>query len=231
MRRHASHFGIILSGLIICCNSWAQTSAALAVEVTAPGGGSPAGLVVVASLSIPDTAAGFSGQRAFASVTNATGQVSFTGLPFGLYSVCVEPQNQILVEPCRWSAPNTIHLSSQSTSGSLNLAVQKGIPVEIRVDDPQGLLSSAATGNGMFVGVVTPTGPVQLHPVAQDSGGINYRIIAPPSVAASIQVSAGALQVVDGTGSLVNFSSPAAAFNLSPTATAQAFRYRLRKSQ
>ena len=35
MRRHASHFGIILSGLIIFCNSWAQTSAALAVEVTA----------------------------------------------------------------------------------------------------------------------------------------------------------------------------------------------------
>jgi hypothetical protein len=231
VRRHASHFGIILSGLIVCCNSWAQTSAALSVQVAGLGGASPAGLVVVASLSIPDTTAGFSGQRAFASLTNATGQVVFTALPFGLYSVCVEPQNQIVVEPCRWSAPDTIHLSSQNTSGSLSLAVQKGIPVEIRIDDPQGLLGASATGQGLFVGVVTPAGPVQLHPAAQDSGGINYRIIAPPSVAASIKVSAGALQVVDTTGSLVNFSGPAAAFNLSTTATVQAFRYRLRKSQ
>lgn len=231
MRRHAPHLGIVLAALIICCNSWAQTSAALAVQVTGQGGASPSGLVVVASLSIPDTTAGFTGQRAFASVTDAAGQVSFAGLPFGLYSVCVEPQNQLFVEPCRWSAPDTIRLSSQKTSGSLNLAVQKGVPVEIRIDDPQGLLSSSTTGQGLLVGVATPAGPVQLHPVAQDSGGINYCIIAPPSVAASIQVSAGALQVVDGTGSQVNFSGGAAAFNLSPTATVQTFRYRVRKSQ
>jgi len=238
MRCHASHFGIIWSTLVITCNSWAQpvatqTAATLAVQVAAQGSDSPSGLVVVASLSMPDTAAGYSGPRAFASLTNATGFVSFAGLPFGVYSVCVEPQNQIFVEPCRWSTPTTTHLTSQSSSGTLSLTVQRGIPVEIRVDDPEGLLSQSSTGHGLLVGVYTPAGPVRLRPAAQDSGGVNYRIIAPPSVAASIQMSAGGLSILDATGTAVNVSSltSAPSFNLAPTATTQFFRYTLQKNQ
>jgi hypothetical protein len=233
MRCHAWRFGIILSALIISCTSWAQTTATLAVQVAAQGSDSPAGLVVVASLSVPDTAIGFSGQRAFASVTNATGQVSFTGLPFGIYSVCVEPQNQLFVEPCRWSPPATVHLTSQNAGGTVNLAVQRGIPVDIRIDDPDGLLSSSAAVPAVVARIVTPQGPLHLQPAAQDPGGINYRIIAPPSVAASIQIFAGALNILDGTGTPVSFSSMASApsFNLAPTATGQFFRYTLRKNQ
>jgi len=235
MRCHASRFGIILSALIVSCNSWAQTTATLLVQVAAQGSDSPSGLVVVASLSVPDTAAGFSGQRAFASVTDPTGQVSFTGLPFGIYSVCVEPQNQLYVQPCQWSPPDTVHLTSQNTSGTVSLSVQRGVPVDIRIDDPDGLLSSAAaaTTPAVVARVVTPQGPLHLQPAAQDVGGINYRIIAPPSVAASIQISAGTLNILDGTGTPVSFSSMASApsFNLAPTATGQFFRYTLRKNQ
>jgi hypothetical protein len=231
MRCHASHLCFALSATVVCCNSWAQTSATLAVQVGVPVGDSSSGLVVVASLSVPDTAAGFSGPRAFASVTDSAGQVSFAGLPFGIYSVCAEPQNQLFVEPCRWAPPDTIHLTSQNASGTLRLAVRRGIPIEIRIDDPEGLLSSSSVGRGLQVGAVTPIGRLQLRPVVQDSGGINYRVIAPLSVAASIQVSAGALQVVDGTGSLVNFSGSAAAFNFGPTDTIKSFRFRVRKSQ
>lgn len=230
MRCHALYFGIILSALFVCCNSWAQTTATLAVEVAAQTGYSPSGLVVVASLSVPDTAAGFSGQRAFASVTDTNGHVSFSGLPFGVYSVCVEPQNQIFVDPCQWAPPATTHLTSQTASDTVNLTVQKGIPVEIRIDDPEGLLSSPG-GYGLLVGVVTPVGPLHLRPVAQDSGGKNYSIIAPLTVAASIQVSAGGLQVVDSTGSPVNFSGSAVAFNLGLADTSKFFRFTLRKSQ
>jgi hypothetical protein len=225
MRRHFSCLGILVLVFVISPSSWGQASGTLAVQVAAPGGGSPSGLVVVASLSVPDTAAGYSGPRAFASVTSATGQVSFTGLPFGVYSVCAEPHNQIFVEPCLWSPPDTVHLTSQNTSGTVNLTVQLGIPIEIRIDDPAGLLSSSSTRQPLQVGVVTPVGPMQLRPIAQDSGGINYRFMAPASVAGSVRVSAGTLQVVGATGTPVNFSGPAAAFNLSPTATGQAFRF------
>jgi hypothetical protein len=234
MRCHASRFAIILSALVISCPSWAQTTATLAVQVAAQSSDSTSGLVVVASLSLPDTAAGFSGQRAFASVTDATGQVSFAGLPFGIYSVCVEPQNQLYVQPCQWSPPATVHLSSQNTSGAVSLPVQRGIPVDIRIDDPDGLLSSSiATAPAVVARVVTPQGPLHLQPAAQDPGGINYRIIAPPSVAASIQIFAGAFNILDGTGTPVSFSSMASApsFNLAPTATGQFFRYTLRKNQ
>ncbi len=179
MRCHASRFAIVLSALVISCNSWAQTTASLAVQVSAQGTDSPSGLVVVASLSVPDTAAGFSGQRAFASVTDPTGQVAFTGLPFGLYSICVEPQNQLYVQPCQWVPPDTVHLTSQNTSGTVSLVVQRGVPVDIRIDDPDGLLSSStATAPGVVARVVTPQGPLHLQPAAQDSGGrqlSNYR--------------------------------------------------------
>jgi hypothetical protein len=230
MRCHASYFWTVFSGLIVCSYCWAQTSATLAVQVSVLGTDSPAGLVVVASLSVPDTAAGFTGQRAFASVTNSAGRVSFTGLPFGVYSVCAEPRNGIFVEPCRWSTPNTVHLTSQHTSDTVLLLVQRGIPVDFRLDDPDGLLSSPNSNHGLLVGVVTPLGPVILSPTAQDSGGINYRVIAPPSVAGFMQVFTGSLRIVDNTGSLVNFAAQAAAFNFAPTDTGQFFRYTIRRS-
>jgi hypothetical protein len=232
MRRYIWHFGVVVA-MLLTSPGWAQTSAALDVQVAAPTGDSPAGLVVVASLSVPDTPDGFLGPRAFASVTDAGGQISFSGLPFGIYSVCVEPRNQIFVEPCRWFPPDTIHLTNQNTSGTVNLTVLRGIPVDIRINDPEGLLASSAGGIGLLVGVVTPLGPVILRPGAQDSGGFNYRIIAPSSVAASIQVSAGALRIADATGSAVNFASSLSApsFNLAPAAASQSFQYTLRKSQ
>ncbi len=217
---------------MISCNSWAQTSGTLAVQVNVPGG-SPAGMVVVASLSVPDAASGFTGQRAFASVTDPSGRISFTGLPFGIYSVCAEPRDGLLVEKCQWAPPDTTHLSTQHASDTVNLTVTKGIPVEIRIDDPDGLLSSSTADKGLLVGVVTPLGPVHLRPAAQDSGGINYRIIAPPSVATTLFVSANGLRLLDGTGSPVNFSTLSAApsFNLGTTVTGQFFRYTVRKSQ
>ena len=120
MRCHASHFGIILSALAIPCAAWAQTSGSLAVQVNVPSG-SPAPTGGGPSFSFPDTAAGLSGPRAFASVTNTAGQISFTGLPFGVYSVCAEPANGILIEQCQWAPPVTARLTSQNPAGSVNL--------------------------------------------------------------------------------------------------------------
>jgi hypothetical protein len=81
--------------------------------------------------------------------------------------------------------------------------------------------------------VVTPLRSVLLLPAAHDLAGVNYQIIAPPSVAASIQVFGGALRVVDGTGNAVNFASAtsASSFNLGSTSTGQFFRYTIRRSQ
>jgi hypothetical protein len=227
MRCHARHFGIVLSALVISCNSWAQTSGTLAVQVNVPGG-SPSGLVVVASLSFPDTAAGFSGTRVFAAVSDSAGRVSFSLLPFGIYSICAEPRNGILIEPCEWAVPDTVHLTAKNLSGNLNLTVPKGIPVNIRFDDPEGLIPS---GKGLAVQIVTPLRPLNLYPSASDSAGVNYQLMAPPNVAASIQLLAGSLRIVDGTGSPVKFASPASSFNLSSTVTNQFFRYTVHRGQ
>ena len=231
MRCHALYLGIVVSILAMSSAASAQNTGTLSAQVIVPGG-SPAGLVVVASLSVPDAAADLSGQRGFGVLTNMAGQASFAGLPFGIYSVCVEPNNGILVDHCLWAPPPTVHLTSQNPTGSINLTVLKGIPIDIRIDDPQGLLSSPSTNQGLSVSIVTPAGPHNLLPVIKDPGGVNYRILAPPSVASSIQISAGSLQIVDPTGTAVNFSPGSApSFNFGSTSSGQFLRYRLRSSQ
>jgi hypothetical protein len=206
------------------------TTGSLDVHVTGPGGPS-SGVLVVASLSVPDTTNGFSGQRGWVLLTDKTGRVSFTGLPFGLYSVCAEPLDGVSLEPCQWQAPDTVHLTAQDSKDSLSLVVRKGIPIDIRIDDPEGLVTSPTSG-GLSVEIMTPNGPLHLRPAAHDAAGVNYRIIAPPSVAGSLSVSGGKLSVVDATtGAAVDFSGPAATFDLAPTDIGKSFRFRLRKSQ
>jgi hypothetical protein len=218
-----------------------QTTGTLAVTVTLPltvstgvptivstpitSTASPGGFVVVATLSVPDAAADFSGPRVFSDVADATGSVSFSGLPFGIYSVCVEPQDGIHVSPCQWTQPPTVHLTNQQVSGTINLILQPGIPVDIRIDDPNLLLSQ-----GIDAGIATPQGHQHLIPIVQDPFGANYRMIAPFGVAASVDFLLGAgLDLLDNSGNDYSPLSAAAAFNLATTDLGKTFRYTLRK--
>lgn len=225
MRCRSVIAGIMLSAFIGSYVSWAQTSAgSISIALTTPGTDSPAGFVVVATLSVPDSTDDFSGPRVFAAITDKGGNAAFTDLPFGLYSVCVEPQNSPYVEPCRWAQPDTVYLTSQSPSGSLSLRLRRGVPVDIRIDDPDSLLSQ-----GLDIGLTTPRGYQHLAPVVQDSSGANYRMIVPFSVAAALNVlAASQLQLVDSSGSKFDSASPAAALSFAATDVGKTFQFVLR---
>lgn len=228
MRFYAWQYGLYFMALAAPTVALGQTSATLGVQVEALGG-LPIGLLVVATLSVPDSATGFKGQRAFAAVTDVSGKLSFPGLPFGVYSVCVEPINLLFVDPCSWAAPLTIHLTTQHPSDTMTLPLGRGVPVDIRIDDPEGLLAPHNNGSRILVGIDTPARKVHLMPFAQDAGGVNYRIIAPPGVAASVQVAAGTLQIVNIAGVPVDFSGPEVALNPGTADTTEFFRFVIRK--
>jgi hypothetical protein len=219
--------GIILSAFVILPNSWAQSTGTLVVQVAVPAIDSPVGFLVVAVLSVPDAQADFSGPRVFPAITDPSGSVSFSGLPFGMYSVCAEPQDGLHVDNCRWAPPDRVHLTSQSPSGTLNLTLRRGVAVDIRIDDPDSLLSSSNAF--VEVGVDTPRGHQHLFPIAQDPSGANYRVIAPFSVAAAVEVVSTGFHIVDATGQDFVPTSAAAAFNFASTDVSKFFRFTLRK--
>jgi len=115
MRCHSVVAGIVLSAFG-CSDTWAQATGSLVVTLIVPATASvgvpttvstpitnpisAGGFVAVATLSVPDAAADLSGPRVFSGVTDPTGTVSLSALPFGVYSVCVEPQDGIHVSPC-----------------------------------------------------------------------------------------------------------------------------------
>jgi len=240
MRCHPVLAGIVLSAFL-GLSALAQTSANLTVNVTLPlalstgvatvvstpitNVASPSGFTVVATLSVPDAVADFSGPRVFSGTTDTTGSASFSGLPFGVYSVCVEPLDGIHVSPCQWAQPPTLHVTSQQASGTLNLILQLGVPVDIRIDDPDSLLSQ-----GIDVGIATPQGHQHLIPMVQDSTGTNYRMIVPFGVAGAVDFLYGsALQLVDSSGNDFVPLAAVASFNLATTDVGKTFRYTLRK--
>ncbi len=240
MRCHSVVAGIVLSAFG-CSDTWAQATGSLVVTLIVPATASvgvpttvstpitnpisAGGFVAVATLSVPDAAADLSGPRVFSGVTDPTGTVSLSALPFGVYSVCVEPQDGMHVSPCQWTQPPTVHLTSQQSSGTLNLILQPGVPVDIRIDDPNSLLSQ-----GLDVGIATPQGHQHLIPMVQDSSGANYRMIAPFGVAASVDLLFGSsLNLVDGSGNAYTPLASAAAFSFATTDAGATFRYTLLK--
>jgi hypothetical protein len=227
MRCHSVVAGIVLSAFVLSLNSWAQSTGTLAVQVAVPAIDTPNGFVVVATLSVPDSAADMSGPRVFPAITDINGNASFTGLPFGLYSVCAEPQTGLHVDNCRWAPPDVVHLTSQNPSGTLNLTLRRGVPIDIRIDDPDSLLTSA--NGSLEVGIATPLGHQHLAPIAQDAFGANYRMIAPFAIAASIDLFSSGFQVVDNSGQNFTPTTSSAAFTFAQTDVSKFFRFTLRK--
>jgi hypothetical protein len=65
MRCHSVLVGIVLSAFVISWNSQAQAASSLAVRVAIPAVDTPIGFVIIASLSVPDSAADLSCPRLF----------------------------------------------------------------------------------------------------------------------------------------------------------------------
>jgi len=201
------------------------------LHVVAPGTASASGLLVVLALAVPDDMKAW--PRVFAAVTDKLGLVHFANLAFGTYNVCVETLHAEFVDSCRWSAPDRVQLKSKHTSDLVNITLQRGVPIEIRVDDPSQLLTTAARQgkSALSVHILTPVGYQPLMPWAEDIGGHNYRIIAPANVAAKIRVDAGQLQVTDSFGQTADSLGHISQFTAVPSDSSKFLRFSVHDSK
>lgn len=185
------------------------------------------GIVVVLTLVMPDTTAS---RRAFADATDAGGAIHFASLPFGLYDICAQPRYAPFVDSCRWARADRVHLTSLHASETVRIKLTKGVTVDVRLDDPDQLLTTSS-GSGRtpaFVDVLTPIGYQPMPLAAEDAGGKNYRAIVPPNVTAKLRISAANLNIADDHGRGPDASGNNADISVAPADNSKFLRFTVR---
>lgn len=207
---------------------WGQTisrvpglgTGAINGQVLDDGGKGISGAIVSVASDLPTPAPGqtpppFTPFRALA-VTAADGTFSVGNLPSGLIRVCAQVPNSLYVEVCRWPVAQTIITIGDGQSVKLPaIAMKKGFPLKIRVNDAAGLLS-AAESPGKTVGVNPGVFSenhlfVPAYEVSRDAGGYTYQAVVPFDLPLHVSVSGTNLAVATtlaGAPAKSNFSTP-----------------------
>ncbi len=135
------------------------------------------------------------------AVTDAEGRFQVAGLNNGPFVICVTAAGQEILDPCEWTRPMPIY---RLPSGTVQVTVQKGATLRIRLDDPERLLPTATrprTGVAVEPGVRTPD--KEFHRAAlrsSDRTGHNFEIVVPAEVGLESRVDVLGVQVIDEVG-------------------------------
>ena len=117
---------------------------------------------------------GTSSHQSHLATTTASGANSSTGLEPGRYLVCVQTPGGPNLDPCQWSKPTPIAVSSGATTANQSTTAVKGARLEVRIDDPLKLLETGKGGSGgdIIVGVLLPQALLQpMRLASSDSTG------------------------------------------------------------
>src|SRR5260221_5034101 len=134
--------------------------------------------------------------------TATDGRFRVAALVDGPYVICVTAPGQALLDPCQWSAPiPVVRLPSSST---VQITLQKGNTIPMRLDDPEHLLPTPNKPRaGVFVqpGVRTTKGVfVAATRVNSDVNGHDFEIVVPSEVSLKFVVDASGVKVIDERG-------------------------------
>jgi hypothetical protein len=155
------------------------------------------------------------------TTSSANGSFTITNLPPGKYELCAQVGNAGYLDPCAWQfMPVTAQVPAGALTG-YQLVVKLGTPLQVRINDPAGILAASvsltspapsavptAGGSGLLVAVVSTRGFLQaLAATSVDSGGSNRQITVPQNAPArlffsglNVQVTAGAAITVTPGG-------------------------------
>lgn len=135
------------------------------------------------------------------------GSFRFPPLVDGTYQLCTQTPSGWL-SPCLWNAgaPTRVTLSPSQTSANVNIVLQKGAFVNVRVDDPGQFLSAADSKSvaGLLIGVSTDS--FVFHTAAllsEDTSGKTYRVLIPFDRSIGIVVVSPSFQLTNASGSLL----------------------------
>jgi len=154
------------------------------------------------------------------STTDATGKHAAQGLPPGNYLVCVDVPAQPLLDPCRWGpAPPVVQVQAGQTA-QLNIPLQSGVFLQVRFNDPLGLLPATQTAadiphvvTGVFAG---KGGYLAASRISVDSSGQNYRMAIPTGVPLSLWLFSRHVLLADSAGNAVPAQGSRTPFQASP---------------
>jgi hypothetical protein len=146
------------------------------------------------------------------SVTaDANGKFAVTGLPAAPHLLCASVPNAPYLDPCVWgqAIPATV---SAGAAINVTLVLTKGVYLNVRVNDPMGLLPGAVDGlwtpRKLVVGVVYGAGAYQgAQNTSADPAGRNYQSIIPAGKPFSLWLYSTDVTLADANGAAV--ASPA----------------------
>jgi hypothetical protein len=103
--------------------------------------------------------------RTGARKAGADGAFEFSDLSAGTYSICVQSQDGVYLNPCVWGERQTVEIDGKTAGKSqfagIKISLQRGVKLQFVVEDPDSLLAesqTAATGKSLSAGVWTPAG-------------------------------------------------------------------------
>jgi Carboxypeptidase regulatory-like domain len=135
----------------------------------------------------------------FSALTASDGSFSLPGLTAGTYTLCAENSSAQLLNPCFWStAPTTVKVAAGGSASGVSLVAQRGVPLQIRINDPQGLLSATPLLDDIRVRVQCVVGPGLPVPVVEkDASGKTLTVQIPPAKPAQVMVYSSNWQLAD----------------------------------
>ena len=183
-------FGATISGNVVDASNHAVASAIVTISEKPT------------SLSAPAAMQGASTQTA------ADGGFSFANLQAGIYLLCAQVPHGTLIDPCQWTkALPHVTLASSTATSSITLTMRSGHRLPVRVDDPQGLLSThegKTAGAHLLIGV---NGGYHFDSAAidsTDSAGRNLSVLVPFDTPFSVSVQSRFFKLQDATGNAIN---------------------------
>lgn len=114
--------------------------------------------------------------------TDSQGVFSIVLPAAGTYSVCVELPAQQLLNSCEWNLSQSIVQVGTPVSAIPVITLITGIPLNIRLDDPTGILPKLGFSGSASVSfsILEAKGNSHLASlVSADNSGFNYRILVP----------------------------------------------------
>ena len=139
------------------------------------------------------------------TATLSDGSFAIASAPPGSYRICIQTSTAATLDPCQWSStPPTITVGAGPISKVASFAVEKGHPVQIHIEDPQGLLlanEGKKAGAHLLVGVWTARGLfVPMPIITSQVKSRDHQIYIPYDSPITLSVYSKAFKMIGATG-------------------------------